>query len=99
MLIAVRFARIFRGDDTADFLFDAFARHIFAVAAVQSTLEKELELEKASAACATYLLAVARLTVDSCMSIFFGDVAQHHGLEVALRHGRETPAEIRKCSA
>src|SRR4029077_10454889 len=82
MLIAVRFALVFRGDDAAGFLFYALARHIFAVAAVQSTLEKELELEKALRR--VHIFVGRRAAHGGFMHVdIFGDVAQHHGLERA----------------
>ena len=79
MLIAVRFARVFGGDDAADFLFDAFARHIFAVAAFESALEKELELKKPLRR--VHIFVGRRAAHGGFMHVdIFGDVAQHHGL-------------------
>src|SRR5258705_6150980 len=82
MLIAVRFARVFRGDDATDFLLDAFARNIFAVAAAQSTLEKELELKKAL--WCVHIFVGRRAAHGGFVHVnIFGDVAQHHRLEIA----------------
>ena len=46
MLIAERFARIFAGNDAADFLFNALAGDILPVSASQAALEKKLKLEQ-----------------------------------------------------
>src|SRR5439155_20243889 len=82
MLIAVGFALILRRDNPADFLFDAFASDVFAVAAAQTTLKEKLELEEALRRMDVFIgrgSAHGRFVhID-----IFGDIAQHHRPQAA----------------
>lgn len=66
MLIAERFTRVFTGNDAADLLFDALAGDVLSVTAFEPALKEKFQLEQ-SLRRMHILIAVARLTVDSCM--------------------------------
>jgi len=82
MLIAIRFARIFRRDDMANFFFDTLARDVLAVASSQAALKEELELKKSLGG--MNVLVRCSSAYGGLMHIdIFGDIAQDHGPQMA----------------
>src|SRR5687767_2630935 len=82
MLVTIRLARIFRADNAANFFFDALACHVFAITAFEAALEKELELKEPLRR--VHILIRRRAADGGLMHVnVFGNVAQHHRLELA----------------